>query len=444
MTDKSHILLHDYVHKTLVRRLLLMTLAIAMLVSAIIYLLERHRMNDYVVEVANNAVQLILARTGSIMEEKGIDRFAAFRQAFSEYLAAPGEQQSGTFVYAGFFKPNGDLIDEYIEKQPGNELALKRHFLTKPLIKPGIDTHHITSETRDGRVYIYLVFPILEANRKVAAYTHTVFALSDATQQQIQQTIWQAVVATGLIILATSVLLYPVILRMLKHLSRFAMDLLNANLQSISLLGSAIAKRDSDTDAHNYRVSIYSVRLAEAVGLEVEAIRRLIKGAFLHDVGKIAIRDVILLKPGKLDESEFEVMKTHVEHGLDIVARSNWLTDAKDVVGSHHEKYSGKGYPKGLSGREIPITARIFAIADVFDALTSKRPYKDPMSFEESMAILHEGSGSHFDPGLLAVFDEISADLYKKYSGREDQGLHDELGEILRQYFSADVQSLMP
>ena len=232
-------------------------------------------------------------------------------------------------------------------------------------------------------------------------------------------------------------------MRLVKRLTRFSANLLDANLQSISLLGCTIAKRDSDTDAHNYRVSIYSIRLAEAIKLDVETIRSLIKGAFLHDVGKIGIRDNILLKPGKLDEDEFESMKTHVEHGLDIVDRSSWLADAKDVVGCHHEKYAGGGYPEGLREQAIPITARIFAIADVFDALTSKRPYKEPMSFDRSMAILEEGSGSHFDPQLIAAFKKIAPELYEKYCGRDDEGLHGELEQILRHYFTTDINSLV-
>ena len=120
-------------------------------------------------------------------------------------------------------------------------------------------------------------------------------------------------------------------------------------------------------------------------------IRILIKGAFLHDVGKIGIRDNILLKPGRLDEEEFEEMKRHVNHGLDIISKSAWLNEASAVVGSHHEKYEGNGYPAGLKGEAIPVLARIFAIADVFDALTSHRPYKKPLSYEETIDILMKG-----------------------------------------------------
>ena len=443
MAQTSQKSLHDYVRKTLVQRLLLMTLIITLVVAAMVYFFEGRRVQAYVAEEAASAVHLLVARTQIIMHEKDVDIYTAFRQAFAERLAAPEQRRTGSFLYAGFFKPDGELIDEYIEKENVDDQKLKQQFVLPHLITPAIGDEYVRSADLDGQPCIYVVFPIADQHKNVAAYTHAVFALAEATQAQMRNTIWRAVAATIAIVVATSLLLYPVILRLVRRLTRFSANLLDANLQSISLLGCTIAKRDSDTDAHNYRVSIYSVRLAEAIGLDVETIRSLIKGAFLHDVGKIGIRDNILLKPGKLDEQEFEVMKTHVDHGLDIVDRADWLADAKDVVGSHHEKYAGGGYPRGLSKQDIPITARIFAIADVFDALTSKRPYKEPMSFEKTMSILEEGSGHHFDPDLIAAFKKIASGLYDRYCGREDEGLHEELEEILRQYFTTDMRSLV-
>ncbi len=172
------------------------------------------------------------------------------------------------------------------------------------------------------------------------------------------------------------------------------------------------------------------------MGLDAAAIRRLVKGAFLHDVGKIAIPDRILLKPGKLDADEFTVMKTHVVHGLDILRASDWLTDAADVVGGHHEKFDGSGYPRGLVGDDIPIAARIFAIADVFDALTSRRPYKEPMPFDVAMGILQEGAGRHFDPSALARFTEIVAPLHAHLTALGDHGVEGELRRLVGQYFA--------
>jgi putative nucleotidyltransferase with HDIG domain len=219
--------------------------------------------------------------------------------------------------------------------------------------------------------------------------------------------------------------------------------LLDANLETLQVLGSAIAKRDSDTDAHNFRVTVYSVKIAEEIGLSTENIRTLIKGAFLHDVGKIGIRDNVLLKPGPLTDDEYEVMKGHVNHGVDIVNRSEWLLDARSVVGSHHEKFDGSGYDRGLRGEEIPINARIFALADVFDALTSRRPYKEPYSFEESMQVLDAGRGTHFDPFLLDEFSKIARRLHEEFAHADVGKPRAELEVIVERYFHMGVGELV-
>jgi HD-GYP domain-containing protein (c-di-GMP phosphodiesterase class II) len=238
-------------------------------------------------------------------------------------------------------------------------------------------------------------------------------------------------------VLLTTLVLYPVIISLHRNVMKFTRDLLQGNIELMEVLGGAIAKRDSDTNIHNYRVSIYAVRLAEAAQIDADTIRELIAGAFLHDVGKIGISDNILLKPAKLSEAEFEVMKTHVTLGVDILAKSNWLKSARDVVEFHHEKFNGGGYVRGLSGEAIPISARVFAIVDVFDALTSKRPYKNAMPFEESMAILRRDSGSHFDPRLVAVFESIAAALHLEISAAADAAVEQKLQALIAEYFFA-------
>ena len=148
--------------------------------------------------------------------------------------------------------------------------------------------------------------------------------------------------------------------------------------------------------------------------------------AALHDVGKIKIPDAILNKPGKLTKEEFDVMKEHTLEGekiielalQDIGASSEYLTTAKQVSGGHHERWDGTGYPRGLKGDETPLCARIVAIADVFDALTCRRPYKEPWPFEKALATIQEESGTHFDPELVVAFmaikDDVQAFLNKK------------------------------
>ena len=189
-------------------------------------------------------------------------------------------------------------------------------------------------------------------------------------------------------------------------------------------------------------MSLYAARLAEKIGLGAEDMRGLIKGSFIHDVGKIGIPDAVLRKPGPLNEEEYRVMQTHVALGVDIVRRAAWLRDSVPVVAAHHEKFGGGGYPQGTRADDIPLVARIFAIADVFDALTSKRPYKNPLGFQETMKILHEGRGVHFDPELLDAFAGIAAELHEKYDGGEEGDLRQELVAMVGRYFSAGLESL--
>ncbi len=212
-------------------------------------------------------------------------------------------------------------------------------------------------------------------------------------------------------------------------------DLLESNLQMVKALGSAIAEKDYGTSEHNFRVTIYAVRLAEKTELDKEQIKALIKGSFLHDVGKIGIRDNTLLKPTQLSSEEYESVKKHVLHGRHIIENVRWLEDAIDVVLYHHENWDGSGYPHGLSGESIPLIARIFCIADVFDALTSNRPYKRAYSYEETMSTIEKEERVRFDPSLLKVFREISGELYRMVLPLDAHVLEDQLLQIINRYF---------
>jgi len=245
----------------------------------------------------------------------------------------------------------------------------------------------------------------------------------------------EVLVITLIGVLATTLLLYPIILSLNRDVLKFSRDLLKGNIELMEVLGSAIAKRDSDTSVHNYRVTIYALRLAEKLAMEAAEIRDLIAGAFLHDVGKIGISDGILLKPGRLDAEEFRVMQTHVALGGDILAKSNWLQSARPVVECHHEKFDGSGYPRGLSGGDIPLAARIFAVVDVFDALTSKRPYKAPLPCAEALAILRRDAGSHFDPQLVEAFCAIAEALHQEIAATPDAGVEAMLNVMIERYF---------
>jgi HD-GYP domain-containing protein (c-di-GMP phosphodiesterase class II) len=236
-------------------------------------------------------------------------------------------------------------------------------------------------------------------------------------------------------ILFTALALYPVIVGLNRGVTELSHDLIRSNIELMEVLGSAIAKRDSDTDLHNYRVCLYSIHFAELLGLPKSAIRSVIMGAFLHDVGKIGITDAILLKPAKLTDAEFSVMKTHVQLGKDIVAESSALGRAQDIIEFHHEKFDGSGYQSGLAGEQIPLTARLFAIVDVFDALTSQRPYKVPFTLEETRRILSEGSGTHFDPSLLSIFEKIATNLHPEISVLTGDEIKKRLRNRIDDYF---------
>jgi len=214
-----------------------------------------------------------------------------------------------------------------------------------------------------------------------------------------------------------------------------------ANIGVLEVLGNAIAKRDHGTSAHNYRVTLYAVNIATVIGCAEKDLRGLIKGSFLHDVGKIGIRDAILLKKGSLTAEEFDIMKHHVQHGSDIIGGYPWLSDCVDIVLYHHEKVDGTGYMSGLKEEEIPLNARIFAIADVFDALTSARPYKPAFSYDEAINIMKKGRGSHFDPEILDSFCGIGDTLYRQVCCAGEDFLSNTLKEHVRSLFEEDENS---
>lgn len=191
--------------------------------------------------------------------------------------------------------------------------------------------------------------------------------------------------------------------------------------EALEVLSRAAEYKDPETGSHIARVSHYSKLIAEKKGLSKREQEIIYYAAPLHDLGKIGIEDNILLKPAKLTFEEFETMKNHSTIGANILSkRENIFLQAGEVIArGHHEKYNGKGYPAGIIEQEIPIYARIVAIADVFDALTSVRPYKKAWSFEDALNLLIEEKGEHFDPELVDLFvdsiDEVKA-IYKKFS----------------------------
>lgn len=186
------------------------------------------------------------------------------------------------------------------------------------------------------------------------------------------------------------------------------LDLANANEETLLGLVGALDLREHNTRLHSQRVRGYTELIAARLGVDEKMKREIGFGALLHDVGKIAIPDQILLKPDKLTDQEWVEMRKHPEAGYRIVKRIGFLKEAAEIVYAHHEKFDGGGYPRGLKGEGIPFGARMFMVADVYDALTSERPYHSPISYEEASAEIRSLSGSHFDPVIVETFMAIA------------------------------------
>lgn len=193
---------------------------------------------------------------------------------------------------------------------------------------------------------------------------------------------------------------------LIEELTDTRSELLDARTETVLKLGVACEYRDDDTAAHLTRMAQFTRIIGENMGLDAETIRQIEAAAPMHDIGKIGVPDNILQKPGKLTSDEFKTMQMHAGIGARILqdSTSPLLKEAYIIALTHHEKWDGSGYPHGKSGEDIPLAGRIVALADVFDALTQKRCYKDAFSIEKSMSIINEGEGKHFDPDVVKAF----------------------------------------
>jgi putative nucleotidyltransferase with HDIG domain len=198
---------------------------------------------------------------------------------------------------------------------------------------------------------------------------------------------------------------------MLRHAME---DLEHSYDVTLEALGDALDLKDSETEGHSKRVTAYAIALARAMGITPQEIKIIARGAFLHDVGKMAIPDEILRKPGKLSEKERELMREHCGRGYQMLRKIPFLAGAAEIVFCHQEHYDGSGYPNGLRGREIPIGARIFAIADALDAITSDRPYRQANDFDFAREEILRCSGTQFDPNVVEVFLKIPNELWQE------------------------------
>jgi HD-GYP domain-containing protein (c-di-GMP phosphodiesterase class II) len=433
--------LWKFVHRVLLARLVLATAVIALVVGLITYRVQHIQLEHDVADLGRRGVQTLIDKVRYEMERQNADAMSALHDVLKRG-GPPVTYGAGRFVHVQFYDRESTVLAERTLTAESGMDGVTAFLAGRPYSFPGPGEDEILMTRINKTPFVFASSSIADRTGKTVAYARGVFAVSPQELAVMRRAVVRNTGIVAAIVLIVSALLYPVILQLTRRLADYSTHLLDANLETLSVLGSAIAKRDSDTDAHNYRVTLYSTRIGEALGLSPADMRVLIKGSFLHDVGKLGIPDTILLKPARLDQQEFSVMKTHVDKGADIVQRSSWLKEGTEVVGYHHEKFAGGGYPRGLQGEDIPITARIFAVSDVFDALTSQRPYKNPLTFEETMAILEQDRGKHFDPSVLDAFGKIARDLHFRYAGHEGADLKDELASMVMKYFSAGMETL--
>ena len=187
---------------------------------------------------------------------------------------------------------------------------------------------------------------------------------------------------------------------------------------TVRALASAVEARDAYTGRHAERVAAYGLALAEIYGMRLGDQPEIEFGFLLHDVGKVAVPDSILFKPGPLTAAERLVMEQHPVTGCEIVREIEFLGAARDVIRSHHERWDGGGYPDGLAGEQTPLSARVFAVADTLDALTTRRPYREASTIEQARAIIDVDSGTHFDPEVIAAFRALPDDRIEQIGAR--------------------------
>jgi putative nucleotidyltransferase with HDIG domain len=410
-------------HRQILHRLLAAWVAVSLVVGGVVAYLGLSKIDDQLVALAADesgplgGLELPQSRTGP---DNTLNRIAA--DFVHEH-----------FAVVEIFNRDRQLV---AKAQSARFPEIAGELTSVPRLPfPAAGGRNFTKLKLDGQSVLQVMLPLKDQSGSLSGYFEGYFVIDPATLARLRQ---DMAVTLGIVlcaVLVTTIAFYPVILGLNRSVMRQSHDLLKGNINLMETLGSAVAQRDSNTSLHNYRVTIYAVRLAEAAGLDKDAIRQLIAGAFLHDVGKIGISDAILLKPAKLSKEEFDTMKHHVDFGVELLRKSPWLQRARDVVECHHEKFDGSGYPSGLVGEAIPIRARIFAIVDVFDALTSERPYKPAFSFERTMEILTQESPGHFDLRLLAIFESIVEPLFRQIWASPPAEVEDMLRSLIDFYY---------
>jgi putative nucleotidyltransferase with HDIG domain len=316
------------------------------------------------------------------------------RQGYDVVLASGGEEAIESLKNDSF-----ELILTDIVMQEGNGLALLERIREQnpnlPVIMvTAIHDISVAIDSMRRGAYDYLLKPFerehLIATVQRALEHRQALQESRTYQQNLEQ-----------------------VVRARTEMLRQAMEELEHSYDvTLEALGDALDLKDSETQGHSKRVTAYTIALARAMGIVPDDIKVIARGAFLHDIGKMAIPDEILRKPGKLSPEEQEVMREHCARGYQMLRKIPFLSEAAEIVFTHQEHYDGSGYPSKLSGAAIPIGARIFAVADTLDAITSDRPYRMARTFDAAREEIIRCSGTQFDPAVVEVYLRIPNELW--------------------------------
>lgn len=404
----------------------LVSLLLACLASSIAWLIA-------IEDAEATVVSLATEESSRLMDYYRVDSYQG-EEAIQHAQTAAQTITGGLFDIAEIYDRNGERLAESVTAR-GEQI--------EPLLPPHVapsynESFYESLHAPDGtwilRVFVPL-YNLTDPSQTLRGYFEGVRAVPRWQEQQISASALHTAVLAGCAALLCGLVIYPVVVRLSNDNQRKARDVLDSHLSMMEALGRAIARRDSDTGVHNYRVAWTATQIAEAMDIKDNKMQALIIGSFLHDVGKIGIPDAILLKPGRLDDEEMAVMRTHVSLGAQIIDGIGWLEEASDVVEYHHEKWDGTGYPYRLCKESIPLSARIFAVADVFDALCSKRPYKAAMPFDKAMSILHKDRGSHFDPSVIDAFSNVAERIYRQLDAISEEDARLLLLSQVHRYF---------
>jgi len=415
--------------RSFVKRTLIATITLAVASSIFVYSFQKYRFYE---EIKNE----IEIETNKHMDSYSYDFKKSSKASFEKIIMPLMEKLQ--FIEIELYDSNRKELADFQKnsEESKNMLTLIRDdksFQKRDFINSNSIAYHFY-ELEEDKYFFQIFYPIYQG-QKLLGYIEGIKYIN---QSLVNKTFKKIRIISTMIVSAIilfAIFIFPIVYDAYRKLNNNRVELLSSNIMTINTLGNAIALRDSDTNEHNYRVTLYAVKLAKELNIDEDDIKKLIKGAFLHDVGKIGVSDNILLKNGKLNHEEFEIMKEHVLKGVELVDGNSWLKDATDVILYHHEKYDGSGYPNAIKGEDIPLIARIFSVIDVFDALTSKRPYKEPFSYEKTIKILKDSSGSHFDNIVLRAFFKISQNLYQYSNSKSSLELKTELELLTEEYF---------